>query len=67
MSNHTTNASAPGLGGSFTEATSVTRKPWCSPMLKDVGHVGDVLQGGGGKLSPVTNDSGDMRKPKGTE
>jgi len=61
-SNHTTNASPPGR-----EGVTANRKPWCSPMLTDVGHVGDVLQGGGGKLSPVTNDSGDMRKPKGSE
>jgi len=36
------------------------------PMkVTEVGHVGEVLQGGGGKLSPVDNDSGDNRKPKG--
>jgi hypothetical protein len=38
------------------------------PMeLKDVGHVGEVLQGGGGKLSIVSDDTGDVRKPKGQE
>lgn len=30
-----------------------------------VGHVGEVLEGGGGKLSVVAADSGDTRKPKG--
>jgi hypothetical protein len=35
--------------------------------VKDVGHVGQVLQGGGGKLSPTPADSGDIRKPKGQE
>ena len=36
------------------------------PMkVTEVGHVGEVLQGGGGKLSPTSNDSGDNRKPKG--
>jgi hypothetical protein len=33
-------------------------------------HLGDVqtlVRGGGGKLSPVAADSGDIRKPKGQE
>ena len=27
------------------------RRPWVSPVLKVVGTIADVLQGGGGKLS----------------
>ena len=39
------------------------------PMeVEDVGHVGDVLRQGGGKLSTPSDDSGeDNRKPKGQE
>lgn len=48
-------------------AAEETRKDWEPMEMKDVGHVGEVLQGGGGKLSPPTDDSGDNRKPKGQE
>ncbi len=41
------------------------KQPWISPTLKNVGTVGEVLQGGGGKLSPTHEDTGDNRKPKG--
>jgi len=64
MSNDITNASAPARQGTAGSA-SEGRRPWCLPTLKDVGHVGDVLQGGGGKLSPIFNDPGDTRKPPG--
>ena len=43
------------------------RKDWEPMEAKDVGHVGEVLRGGGGKLSIVSDDSGDVRKPKGQE
>src|ERR671935_59558 len=35
--------------------------------LTAVGQVGDVVQGGGGKLSPLTHDTGDSRKLAGRE
>ena len=38
------------------------KQPWVEPKLKAVGTVGDVLQGGGGKLSVVGGDPGEMRK-----
>lgn len=41
------------------------KQPWSPPTVKNVGTVGEVLQGGGGKLSPTQEDSGDNRKPKG--
>jgi hypothetical protein len=41
------------------------RKQWEPMKVAEVGHVGDVLQGGGGKLSHVDADQGDNRKPKG--
>lgn len=40
-------------------------KGWVRPQLKYVGNVGEVLQGGGGKLSLQANDPGDSRKPSG--
>ncbi len=45
---------------------SPARKRWERPTLTSVGHVGKVLQGGGGKLTPSPNDPGDIRKPKGS-
>jgi hypothetical protein len=41
------------------------RRVWQLPELRSVGKVGEVLQGGGGKLSPSPNDPGDFRKPPG--
>jgi hypothetical protein len=44
------------------------RDPLWEPMtLTYVGSVGEVLQGGGGKLSPNCGDPGDPRKPRGQE
>jgi len=40
-------------------------KAWEPPRLSYVGHVAEVLQSGGGKLSPTTQDPGDFRKPPG--
>lgn len=42
------------------------RRPWEPPAVKTVGTIGEVLQGGGGKLSTTGGDSGEpTRKPKG--
>ena len=41
--------------------------PWEPMKVTEVGHVGEVLQGGGGKLSLVADDQGDVRKSKGQE
>jgi hypothetical protein len=35
--------------------------------LTYIGHVGEVLRGGGGKLTPACGDPGDVRKPPGQE
>ncbi len=43
------------------------RLPWEPLRLAYVGHVGDVLQLGGGKLTPCHGDPGEPRKPKGQE
>jgi hypothetical protein len=40
-------------------------RAWETPRLSYVGHVAEVLQSGGGKLSPSPNDPGDIRKPPG--
>ena len=45
-----------------------SRQAWEAPTLKTVGTVGQVLQGGGGKLSIEADDSGDApRKPRGLD
>ena len=41
------------------------RKRWESRSVEDVGHVGDVLQSGGGKQSPSPFDPGETFKPPG--
>lgn len=42
------------------------KKNWEEPALRKVGTVGEVLKGGGGKLSIARDDTGDApRKPKG--
>jgi hypothetical protein len=44
----------------------MTEKQSWQPMeLQYIGNVGDVLKGGGGKLSPSPADPGDSRKPSG--
>lgn len=47
------------------EKGQAERKPWQSFSIVYVGHVAQVLQGGGGKLSRNANDQGDSRKPPG--
>ena len=44
-----------------------TRKPWETPGLSRQGHLAEVVQQGGGKLTPSPNDPGEIRKPKGNE
>lgn len=41
------------------------KRVWEAPTLQAMGKVADTIRGGGGKLSPMTNDTGDDRKPKG--
>ena len=41
------------------------KRSWEPFRLRYVGHVGDVLRGGGGKLSKTGGDTGDARKPSG--
>ena len=46
-------------------STVPPRRPWERPSLREVGTVGEVLEGGEGKASILLADSGDSRKPKG--
>ena len=41
------------------------RRPWEPPTIKSVGTIGQVLQGGGGKLSTTGGDPGENRKQSG--
>jgi hypothetical protein len=44
------------------------KRPWDMPKLTFVGHIGEVIQAGGGKLSSVAGDPGEpFRKPLGQE
>jgi hypothetical protein len=43
----------------------VKRKEWVGMRLDYVGNAAELLQGGGGKLSPTTGDTGEARKPMG--
>ena len=45
----------------------MTAKPqsWEPMALTFLGDVHELLKGGGGKLSPMTADTGDVRKPPG--
>jgi hypothetical protein len=40
------------------------RRTWEAPRLVHVGHVADAVRGGGGKLTPIGGDPGEMRKEK---
>ncbi|HUR73958.1 MAG TPA: hypothetical protein VMZ00_06760 [Sporichthya sp.] len=42
------------------------KKSWTPMRLERVGSAADILLGGGGKLSPIPGDPGDVRKPKGS-
>jgi hypothetical protein len=45
-----------------------TNKAWEPMTLTPVGHISEVVELGGGKLSPDTDDSGEpFQKPKGQE
>jgi hypothetical protein len=44
-----------------------SKRPWIRPALRPAGTVGELLQGGGGKLSPSPKDSGEERKVPGTD
>jgi hypothetical protein len=41
------------------------KQSWEPMQLTYVGHVAEIVQGGGGKLSGTGGDPGDSRKPPG--
>lgn len=43
-----------------------TKKPWASLKVTHVGHVADVVKGGGGKLSTTGGDPGENLKEPGS-
>ena len=47
------------------ESSPAAKAPWEPLERSFVGDVGDVVRGGGGKLSPSTADPGDPNKPQG--
>jgi hypothetical protein len=49
------------------EVVKPIRRRWEKPELVTVGTVGEVLKGGGGKLSLTSSDTGDINKPTGLE
>ena len=55
------------MRGNNTEQSTrdAGKRTWTQPTLKYVGNVGEVLQGGGGKLTPSPGDPGESRKPSG--
>jgi hypothetical protein len=44
--------------------TKSSKRTWEPMQLKHVGHVGQIIQGGGGKLSLTGGDPGESRKEK---
>lgn len=47
------------------EAHDREKAPWETMQLVERGHLADVLQGGGGKLTLVGGDPGESRKQQG--
>jgi hypothetical protein len=47
-----------------TETTGALAADWVSPSVTYVGHVGDIVQGGGGKSSTQPTDPGEANKVK---
>ncbi len=42
--------------------TAQSKQPWEPPKLTYIGHVGEIVQGGGGKLATTGGDFGEVRK-----
>ena len=45
---------------------SQAKKPWVRPTLNYTGQIVEIIQGGGGKLSPPGGDPGESRKQRGS-
>ena len=46
----------------LSDERDTPKQPWEPPRLTYIGHVREVVQGGGGKLSQVGGDPGESRK-----
>jgi hypothetical protein len=53
------------VGRDTEDRAASTDRSWVSMTLTYVGDAGELLEGGGGKMSPVPHDSGDTFKPPG--
>ena len=52
----------------MTDRQTGSKKPWEPMAIEDLGDVSKlVLMPGGGKVSAIAGDSGDPRKPPGSE
>jgi hypothetical protein len=51
--------------GTIKVKKAEAKRPWEPMRLKDVGHVSQLVTGGGGKLTPSPADPGEERKPPG--
>jgi hypothetical protein len=51
---------------SETSKTPAKKRQWEPLKLTYLGHLSEVVQGGGGKLSIVGGDPGENRKPSGS-
>jgi hypothetical protein len=54
------------IGSSMPRDTTSIRgdREWQEPRLTFVGHLAEIVQGGGGKLSPSPGDPGENRVEK---
>lgn len=53
------------IGSNTQRDTTPTReREWQEPRLTFVGHLAEIVQGGGGKLSPSPGDVGENRVEK---
>lgn len=53
------------VGSAGISPSSGARKPWATPRLECLGKASQLLRSGGGKLSCVGGDPGEMRLQKG--
>ena len=44
--------------------SQTAKKPWVRPTLNYTGQIAEIIQGGGGKLSPAGGDPGESRKQR---
>jgi hypothetical protein len=55
------------VGSKTDKRSSEGDRSWEPMTLTYLGEAGELLEGGGGKMSPVPHDTGDIFKPPGQE